>query len=354
MKKIFIMAYARKNLGDDLFIKMLLDRYPMHDFFMKIKDYYFLSELDKSYSNFHIIDGMDTDDELYNTDIYEYDGYIYIGGSIFMEGGKVYNLSKKFYEFTKRCKQNNKFLCYVSCNYGPYQTKEYFNLSKINFENCSDICFRDQYSYNLFKNIKTVRYAPDFAFTYPIRNVKKIKDSIGISVIDLSIRGELKCKEQEYLNMLVNNIKEYLNNGKRVYLYSFCKYECDEKVLDYLLEYFQNDNLIGVRYDGKINEFLNIYSKMEYMICSRFHAMVLSCISRQKIYVMSYSKKMDNVLQDLNINAPIIHFNEMNENIKVDIDEFYEIDDMQIKSIIDSAANQENGIKEYLVLETLK
>lgn len=28
MKKVFLMAYARKNLGDDIFIKMLLEKYP--------------------------------------------------------------------------------------------------------------------------------------------------------------------------------------------------------------------------------------------------------------------------------------------------------------------------------------
>ena len=33
--KVLILAYARKNIGDDLFIKMLLDRYPTVDFFIK-------------------------------------------------------------------------------------------------------------------------------------------------------------------------------------------------------------------------------------------------------------------------------------------------------------------------------
>lgn len=32
MKKVFLMAYARKNLGDDIFIKMLLEKYPEIDF----------------------------------------------------------------------------------------------------------------------------------------------------------------------------------------------------------------------------------------------------------------------------------------------------------------------------------
>lgn len=37
MKKVFLMAYARKNLGDDIFIKMLLEKYPRNRFFYEDK-----------------------------------------------------------------------------------------------------------------------------------------------------------------------------------------------------------------------------------------------------------------------------------------------------------------------------
>ena len=349
-KKVFLMAYARQNLGDDLFIKMLLDRYPMQEFYMKIKNPEFLSELDKSYNNLHIIEGMDTDEELFNTDVNKYDTYIYIGGSIFMEGGKVYNLSPKFYDFIKRCKQNNKSFCYVSCNYGPYQTQEYFNLSRKTFAECTDICFRDKYSYNLFKDIKTVRYAPDFAFTYPINKKDKIKNSVGISIIDLSIRKDLKNKEQDYLNMLIRNIKKYLDDGKSVYLYSFCQHEGDEKTIDRILEKFKdNDKIKAVKYDGNIDKFLSIYSQMEYMICSRFHAMILSSIANQKMYIMSYSKKIDNVLEDLKIQAPIIYFKDINSELEINLNSFKSVENSLINSIIEKAANQENGVKKAIM-----
>jgi len=149
MKKVFILAYARANLGDDIFIKMLLEKYPEIDFYIKVKQYNFIEKMDK-YKNLNILIGNDTDEELWKSQVDEYDGYVYIGGSIFMEGGKVYNLSPKFYDFVKRCKEKNIPFCYISCNYGPYETKEYFELSRQNFKTCTDICFRDKYSYNLF------------------------------------------------------------------------------------------------------------------------------------------------------------------------------------------------------------
>lgn len=348
LKKIFLMAYARKNLGDDFFIKMLLDRYPMHHFYMKILDYSFLSELDQ-YINLHIIQEPDTDENLSRINVNDYDAYIYIGGSIFMEGGKVYNLSNKFYDFVKKCKDYNKPFCYVSCNYGPYNTQEYFELSKRNFEICTDICFRDKYSYNLFSYIKNVRYAPDFAYTYPIKDEGKIPNSVGISVIDLSIRCDLKNKENDYINMLAKNITNYVNDGKRVYLFSFCKYEGDESAIKKIINKLDsNKNVYVIKYDGNIDNFINIYSKMEYNICARFHAMILSCIAKQKAYVMSYSKKIENVINDLNLNLPVLNFKDVNENLIINLSDFSNIESDKIDLIIEDAKEQEKVVKQIL------
>ena len=349
IKKIFIMAYARKNLGDDIFIKMLLDKYKNIQFYMKMNDISFLDKL-KQYKNLHVIEGDDTDEELYKMNVEEYDGYVYVGGSIFMEGGKVYNLSHKFYDFVKRCKKQNKPFCYISSNYGPYKTEEYFNLSKRNFTVCTDICFRDLYSYNLFKDIPTVRYAPDFAFSYPLEIKEKIKDSIGISIINLGIRNDLKDKTNQYYNMLVNNINNYIQLGNTVYLYSFCKYEGDEVTLDRILEEFKgNSKVIGVRYDGDIDEFLNLYSKMEYMICARFHSMILSIISRQKILIMSYSNKIDNVVKDLNLELPIMDFKDLYDDTIMNLCNFKLIAEENILEIIKKYKNQDKVFNDNIL-----
>lgn len=344
-KKIFLMAYARKNLGDDLFVQMILKRNPQNDYYMKIKEPEYLSYLN-NYSNLHVIQGDDTDEELSKTNVNEYDEYIYVGGSIFMEGGKVYNLSEKFYDFIKKCKEAGKPFCYVSCNYGPYQTEEYFKLSQKTFETATDICFRDKYSYNLFKNIETVRYAPDFAFTYNMENNDKIKDSVGITIIDLSIRKDLASKEDEYIKMLVNNINSYLEAGKKVYLYTFCKHESDERTLELVLKNFKNNsNVIDVRYDGNLDKFINTYSKMEYMLCARFHAIILSILAKQKIQIMTYSKKIDNVIKDLELDLPIINFKELNENVLFDLNNFGKVEDEKLYNIVEEAKAQELKIK---------
>lgn len=352
MKKVFIMAYARKNLGDDLFIKMLLDKYKEVAFYIKVKQDEFLNK-HKQYQNLHVLEGEDTAEELYKMNVEEYDAYVYIGGSIFMEGGKVYNLTSKFYDFVKRCKEKQKPFCYISSNYGPYQTEEYFNLSRKNFKACTDICFRDQYSYHLFKDISSVRYAPDFAFSYPLKKQEKIKNSIGISVIDLGIRNDLEEKKNKYVELLIHHIEKYIQLGNTVYIYSFCEYEGDEVTLNKILETFKNNRkIIGIRYDGDIDKFLNLYSKMEYMICARFHAMILSTIARQKMFMISYSNKIDYVIEDLNLALPVIHFQDLSDDMTMNLEDFRDVKEEKILKIIKESRKQdkvfENCIRAYL------
>ena len=344
------MGYLRKNLGDDIFVKMLLEKYPIIDFYIKVPNYDFVKELDK-YENFNVIIGEDTDEELYKMQETLYDAYVYVGGSIFMEGGKVYNLSDKFYNFVKRCKEKNIPFCYISSNYGPYRTQEYFKLSQKNFKTCTDICFRDKYSYDLFKNIENVRYAPDFAFGYPISAKNKIKNSIGISIINLDIREDIKQLSEEYFNLLVKNIKTYISNGNKVYLYSFCDHEGDDIILDKILEYFKEESqkVIGIKYNGDVDKFIDIYSKMEYMICARFHAMILSCISRSKMFVMSYSKKIDNVINDLDLNIPVLRLNDINANLNIDKKDFKEIEEDKILYLINESKKQDEVFRKSII-----
>lgn len=96
MKKIFILAYARRNLGDDLFIEMLLKRYPQVSFYINVENPEHAT-LFKKFPNITVINEKERNLTKQNAD--EYDGYIYVGGSIFMEGGVVYNITDEFLDF---------------------------------------------------------------------------------------------------------------------------------------------------------------------------------------------------------------------------------------------------------------
>ena len=125
-----------------------------------------------------------------------------------------------------------------------------------------------------------------------------------------------------------------------MYLYSFCKYEGDENAIDKLLEDINDENIFDIRYNGNIDEFLDIYSKMEYMICARFHAMVLSSTTNTKMYVLSYSKKIDNVVEDLKFNLPIKHFELADFESDINLEDFKAVEDDIILDVIEKAKKQ--------------
>lgn len=348
MKKIFLMAYVRKNLGDDLFIKMLAETYSDCIFFMNVNTDEYIDNL-KNISNLEISVVNNLKEELYNLNVLKYNAFVYIGGSIFIEpqnGSLYYN---NFNEFIDKCKQNGVPFYYISCNFGPYSSKNYFDYSRKIFESCTDICFRDKYSYNLFSDISSVRYAPDFIFNYKANSTKVLNDSIGISVIDLSIRKNLNIKNEDYINFLTSNIKNYLNDNKQVYLFSFCEYEGDEKTINSVLERFPDEkNIHAVKYDGDLDKFLNLYSQMEYAICTRFHSFVLSSVFKQKIYVVSYSSKIDNVLEDLNLGLPIVKLNSVDCSTILSLENFRKPNEKSLNSAIELAFGQQASFDKFI------
>ena len=223
-------------------------------------------------------------------------------------------------DFALKCKDNNIPFFYISCNFGPYTTLEFKNSIAKLLSNVTDICFRDIYSFEQFKNIHSVRYAPDAVFTYKMIP-KTMLDTVGISVIGKDLK---QCKDR-YYNLLMNSIINYVEQGKQVYLFSFCQIEGDEITIDYILNNLPEKYrcfVKDVRYSGNLEEFIKIYSEMEYVVCTRFHSMILSHIFNQKKYVLSYSEKTDNVIRDLNLCSNFITFKEVCQKNLIKLEEF--------------------------------
>ena len=84
-------------------IPVATENYSLVDVMSKLEVLYknkedILDILDK-YDNLHVLYGKDTDEELYNSDVNEYDAYVYIGGSIFIENERALGSRKKFNSF---------------------------------------------------------------------------------------------------------------------------------------------------------------------------------------------------------------------------------------------------------------
>jgi len=204
MKKIFIDAYTELNLGDDLFIKILCERYPNHLFYIvcrrkNAEAFLNIKNLKVLYS-FPYLDSLAKKASLWqlliNNIAKKCDLVVNIGGSIFIEPSKW----KKHVNKYKTRLKINKPMYIIGSNFGPYKTEEFYKEYYHIFKNVTDICFRDEYSYKLFSKLSNTRLASDVVFTLNTANVelKNKENNYIISVINLENRADLAKYKDKY------------------------------------------------------------------------------------------------------------------------------------------------------------
>lgn len=350
-KKILVLCYLKKNLGDDLFLSLLLSRFPNEIFETREFDPQFIKHFIK-YSNYR---NVSENKKLFGYDLTIYKACIYIGGSLFQEKGNSLKNQEELNRFIELCKNSNIPFFYIGSNFGPYHSKEFLDECTKTFKLVEGITFRDKYSYNKFKAYKSVSYAPDLIFGLSIRKSKKIKDSIGISIIDLSLpyRGkELNDIEENYIIMLKDDIVRYINDGKKIYLFSFCEHEGDLKAANKLISLLPSDYQPMItlkKYNGKnMYDYLRFYSKMEKVLCTRFHSLILSLLFEQELVVISYNEKLTNFLKDITSSFKEIKLKKEMKNTVISYNDFSKIDKKELKHLKLNACKQFKQFEHFL------
>ncbi|MDR2967428.1 MAG: polysaccharide pyruvyl transferase family protein [Methanobacteriaceae archaeon] len=331
--KILVFAYLKKNLGDDIFLNILFKKYPHVNFYLHCEETYA-----KAFNTIENVNVLNYDAPL-TLDFAnrEFNGIIYIAGSVFMEAQNYHekldvNFKSHKY-FALKFKKNKKPFFYISCNFGPYSHKSYYKKTKKYLKLCTDVCFRDKYSFNMFKDLSNVRYAPDAALSYSYPKFKKIKNSVGISIIEPSIRWYInQNKKKDYYNFLKNNIIYLINERKKIYLFSYCEAEGDTIAQQELLKiipkkYHSKINILN--YEGNLKSYLKKYGEMEFALCGRFHSMILSLIFGHKYFVTAYSDKTTNVMNDFKIKNQLVKYEEISPNEIIPISSYRKINHLQ-------------------------
>ena len=333
MKKALIIAYAKKNLGDDLFIYILAKRYTNTKFYLCAKTKY--NKECFNLINFKLINSLvvkEIDKISYNLNIPKIncnnivsrfcDTMILIGGSMFMENVDIETCKKVLSDRFSYLKSDYYIL---GSNFGPYITEEYYNVHKELFKSAKDVCFREEYSYNLFKDLKNIRYASDIVFSMDITDIKIREDKrVVISIIDLTSRKDLAVYKEVYENKMRRTVEYFLNIGYEVTLMSFCNIEGDEKAIDSILNLVEGKDRVNVyKYDGNIQEALTVIANCKIVIAARFHAMILGLLFNKTVIPMIYSEKTLNVINDIGFKGKYIKLEELSD---FDVNNFIEQD----------------------------
>lgn len=325
MKNVLVDFYAHKNLGDDLFIKALLERYPNVNFNIisskrnatPFSKYHNVNSFHPSGDNLFtriIIKTLPKNSALakkilkflwmdfYNKMARKSDVYINIGGSIFIETEKP-NLHHELYEYkVKRLGNMPKFI--LSANFGPYHNNEFKSKYGHIFCKFDDVCFRDQESYELFSNLKQVRYQYDLILNnLPEINVGKINNTVGISIIDLKNRPDLRKYTEKYDQYIDDIVSSSLASNKSVTLISFCSNEGDLAKAKEIKS--RHDNVKIIDYQSDVDGFLSTYATLSEVYATRFHAIILALVYKSKLMPISYSKKTTNMLNTIDYTGKV-------------------------------------------------
>lgn len=302
--KILLDMYLNKNLGDDLFLQIISNRYPDVLFYVKPyckykKNLYNKNVIFKRSIFSLTLNYISNKLHLYKYNTFNYykkrtDCIVTLGGSMFIEN------DKNDYEKTL-LKYNKKNYFIIGSNFGPYSSSSFFKLYEEIFKHANDVCFRDMYSYNLFNHIKSVRQATDIVFSLKTENIKlKNEKKVVFSIINLKNRPNLKKYEQHYINFIMKAIEYFQKQNYTTILMSFCKAEGDEEIINEIYNKIKDHRSINKYfYNGNTEEAINVLSSSEYIISTRFHAMILGFLLNKKVIPIIYSKKMENIINDL-------------------------------------------------------
>ncbi len=336
-KKILVWFYAKINLGDDLFIKILAERYPEIEFCLLV-DKVYASPNKPSYDTVGFPDNctlllrknifQKARKYLY-TNILGYpsyfpsdvEGVIFIGGSLFMEDSHNQPFYSSTLKLLKKFKRQGKKSFLLGANFGPFKTEKYVKRYEDYFSYFHDICFRDSKSYGVFNHMPMVRMASDIVFNLDLPYVPDNK-KVGLSVIDLEDRDELKPLYNEHMKQLVGVVKKTIADGCTVSVYSFCEWQGDLKIAQQVeqeLDEHEKKSYSIVNYVGDIQGFLESFCSNSLIVGVRFHATILGLLSNSSIVPIIYSKKTENVLMDIGFKHSWYQLDTMNKLIEKDI-----------------------------------
>lgn len=313
MKKIYLIGYFKKNLGDDLFVKIVSERYSDAKITMMVMPKY--AGIYRNLKNVKVIKFtflrrlINKIRTFLGKDSYEIslakrsDLILEIGGSIFQQAIVNEVVTKRRQDYLK----SGIPTFVVGSNFGPTIDEGYISAYNKYFSQIRGVVFRDSHSLELFDGLNNVRLAPDVVFllnpqlSLTNNKQKKIAVISVISVADKIIHKDTKDIQAKYVSKMVNIITMLTLKDYQVILFGFSTPENDIKEAERIFKKLPESirYMVSVKAHDDINKSLNILKSADILISSRFHSMILGWVLGIPQYVISYGAKTTDVINDL-------------------------------------------------------
>lgn len=363
MKKVFVDIYLMFNLGDDLFLDILAKKYPNCQFTVNylagnydqfISGYSNVNRrkytiLDKIGQRLKISDNITNYKEISE----ECDALLFIGGSIFREEKYHKSLYQDRLKMVREFRNKEKPVFILGANFGPFETDDFYSDYRNFFALCEDVCFRDKYSYELFKDLSQVRYAPDIVFQMNVDEFKPVsnKKRVGFSIIDVRHKYGLAKYYDDYISSTVKSIEFLISKGYECCLMSLCEQEGDLQTINMIKSYLSPETQQSIsifNYKGNLKEAINLIASFNLFIAARFHANIVALLLGNGIMPIIYSEKTTNMLKDINLDEILVNMDEL--YLQYDKDSLMRSfnNKFDLKTISNEAKNQFEKLNEFL------
>lgn len=282
-------------------------------------------------------------------DFSKLDAVVYIAGSIFIENKQIEGNQAEF--LANQIIDRVPFFV-IGANFGPYYTEKYVQDNRQILVTLKDICFRDKDSFELFSDLNNVRWAADCLLSYDVSRFSSVKPErkIAISLIKNNGRsGFVKYDESSYLEKIVEIVKKYTEKDYSIVFINLCLAQKDNEATEYCLEKLSKSDRIKVcDYTGDENEVLFQMASSEYIIASRFHAMIFAWLLKRPVLPIVYGDKTLNAIKSYGFSGEYIGIDEFGTADMDRIDEnrrnHYVFD---VEDLTADANNQFRGFESY-------
>ncbi len=299
-KRVAVTAYAANNLGDDLFIRSVLQRYP-----------------DTEFVFFASIDGLRMADGLPNmggTITFRefvqqrktFSMYLILGGSMFQQRPGWMPL---WVNYARRILTARFFgipTFVTGASFGPYAHRRFRLAFGALFRLSRHITFRDTASARVFSGLRQVDVYPDLAFAVPVPEpLEPNEKPIGMSVMEFGSGVEAAGYTEQCATIITES-----HPSSRFLLFAFQESGdlSDSRAATQVLQLLTPERAACVdviTYDGRnLDHVLASIGSCASFYATRFHSMIIAVLYDLPVTVMLYHPKILAALTDTLEQAP--------------------------------------------------
>lgn len=320
-------GYFVGNLGDDLFLRVLAERFPntqfeiqtsekMFEFYEGFGDFMkYKSPIQKKLLRFFPAWLMA---RMFKATHEKYNTYTLLGGSLFMDVDSA-PLNKRIRDFYGQV-SDNAFV--IGSNFGPVYNQPMIQWYKKVFQNFDFVTWRDTTSEK--KELIDARKQttlPDVVLGLNVDNVATIDGQFVLfNLMNIGDVTENTDTINEYLKSVVFNIKLLVSQGERVKLVSIDKDGNDKKFVSRVkCEFFSNVDQVTVSEYIEVDQVLSLFKSSKSVVATRYHSLILAWLFEKPVVSIAYSDKTTNFINTWYPQQKVITLDELSEKMDLGV-----------------------------------